>query len=318
MDKINHPECRLDKTSHAIFFTTCTNKVLQDKGEDIFQNWTQSTLQQFSLKVRPSEHSIRDIDIACLYSIDTLMKEPPISNQNTIFNQMDQSALTPREVPLRKRHKITENGNSSRDSTKGQISTATVSIIRTAISHKIALRGRTVQPFSVIMRKTNAYALRHTPPLHVISTSIPPDPIETWLDKQSLDDSPKGMTRVPSEKLKQRMPKSLVVFKDDKGRERILVPVCQCQRLRLVMREHETMLHQNGTRVHYKLSRKYIWPNMARDIKVICKVYQTCEKSKVRRQNLSAEFEQASKDDIHLPRQAYGIDFYVTQKAKYS
>jgi hypothetical protein len=71
---INHPECRLDKTSHAIFFTTCADKVLQDKGEDIFHNWTQSTLQQSSLKAKPSEHSIRDIDIACLYSIDTLMK----------------------------------------------------------------------------------------------------------------------------------------------------------------------------------------------------------------------------------------------------
>jgi hypothetical protein len=32
---INHPECRLDKTSHAIFFTTCADKALQDKGEDM-------------------------------------------------------------------------------------------------------------------------------------------------------------------------------------------------------------------------------------------------------------------------------------------
>jgi transposase InsO family protein len=135
-----------------------------------------------------------------------------------------------------------------------------------------------------------------------------------WPDKQSLDDSPKGMTRVPSEKLKTGMPQSLIVFKDDKGRERILVPVCR--RLSLVMREHETMLHQNGTRVHYELSRKYIWPNMARDIKVMCKACQTCQKSKVRRQNLSAEFEQADKDDIPLPRQAYGIDFYGHTKGE--
>jgi hypothetical protein len=76
------------------------------------------------------------------------------------------------------------------------------------------------------------------------------------------------------------------------------------------------MLHQNGTRVHYELSRKYIWSNMARDVKVICKACQTCEKSKMRRQSLSAEFEQADKDDIPLPRQAYGIGFYGHTKGE--
>ena len=39
-------------------------------------------------------------------------------------------------------------------------------------------------------------------------------------------------------------------------------------------------------------------------------------KSKIRRQNLSAEFEQAEKDDIPLPRQAYGIDFYGHAKGE--
>ena len=32
--------------------------------------------------------------------------------------------------------------------------------------------------------------------------------------------------------------------------------------------------------------------------------------AKVRRQQLSAAFEQADKEDLPLPRQAYGIDFY--------
>jgi hypothetical protein len=49
---INHPECRLDKTSHSIFFMTCTNQVLQDKGEEIFQSWSQDTLQQTATKSR--------------------------------------------------------------------------------------------------------------------------------------------------------------------------------------------------------------------------------------------------------------------------
>jgi hypothetical protein len=107
---------------------------------------------------------------------------------------------------------INEDSNITQDSTEGQSSATIVS--------------DTAQNKCI---RTTSY------PLHVISTSIPPDPIETWPDKQSLDDSPKGMTRVPSEKIKTGMPKSLVVFKDDKGRERTLVPVCQRLK-RLVMR----------------------------------------------------------------------------------
>jgi hypothetical protein len=50
---------------------------------------------------------------------------------------------------------------------------------------------------------------------------------------------------------------------------------------------------------------------MANEIKeVICKACQSCQTVKVRRQNLSAAFEQAEKEDLPLPRQAYGIDFY--------
>jgi hypothetical protein len=42
---------------------------------------------------------------------------------------------------------------------------------------------------------------------------------------------------------------------------------------------------------------------------MICKVGQQCQAAKVRRQQLSAASEQADKEDLPLPRQAYGIDF---------
>ncbi len=42
---------------------------------------------------------------------------------------------------------------------------------------------------------------------------------------------------------------------------------------------------------------------------MICQACQPFQAAKVRRQQLSAAFEQADKED--LPRQAYGIDFYV-------
>ena len=84
----------------------------------------------------------------------------------------------------------------------------------------------------------------------------------------------------------------------------------KCQRQRLVVKENETMLHVDGTSVHHELSRKFYWSNMIKQIKAICKACQQCQAAKVRRQQLSAAFEQADKEDLPLPRQAYGIDFY--------
>jgi hypothetical protein len=49
---------------------------------------------------------------------------------------------------------------------------------------------------------------------------------------------------------------------------------------------------------------------MIKQIKMICKACQPCQAAKVRRQQLSAAFEQADKEDLPLPRQAYDIDFY--------
>ncbi len=101
--------------------------------------------------------------------------------------------------------------------------------------------------------------IRTTPhPLHVISTSPPPDPIETWPAKQSLDDIPSGMARIPQDRLRRGLPRSLIVLRGDKGRERILVP--RCQRQRLVTKEHETMPHQSGARVNYELARNTSGP----------------------------------------------------------
>jgi hypothetical protein len=147
-----------------------------------------------------------------------------------------------------------------------------------------------------------------THPTHVISTTASPAPISTWPDKQSTEDVPKDMVIIPENNKKKEWPPKLIVLKDEKNRERILVPACQ--RVALTKTEHETMLHQDGRRVHYELSRKYYWPKMVEEIKSICKACSKCQNGKIRKQQLSAEFEQAQKEDIPLPRQAYGIDFY--------
>jgi hypothetical protein len=132
---INHLECRLDRASHSIFFTTCTNKVLQEKGEDIFQEWAQSSLEHSSAQIKPSENNARDIDLACLYSIDALMNgtqkrtsstDKLVYNQDQSFNLSAQSAITPQERRLRRRQQIireafmqTENVSQEQGSTVG-------------------------------------------------------------------------------------------------------------------------------------------------------------------------------------------------------
>jgi hypothetical protein len=55
---------------------------------------------------------------------------------------------------------------------------------------------------------------------------------------------------------------------------------------------------------------------MTEKIKNVCAACTICQKAEVRRQNLAAAFQQAELDDIPLPRQAYGIDFYGRAKGE--
>jgi hypothetical protein len=116
-------------------------------------------------------------------------------------------------------------------------------------------------------------------PTHVISTAIiSPDPLETWPDKQDVLDI-RNLIRLTPDQIKKGYPSSLIMIRDDKSRDRILVPICQRQRL--VVKEHETMLHENGKKVHHELIRKYCWPSMVNEIKAICQACNTCQTAKV-------------------------------------
>jgi len=66
------------------------------------------------------------------------------------------------------------------------------------------------------------------------------------------------------------------------------------------------MLYVDGPRVYHELSRKFYWSNMINQIKMICKACEPCQTAKVRRQQLSAAFEQADTEDLPPP----SIDFY--------
>jgi hypothetical protein len=131
---------------------------------------------------------------------------------------------------------------------------------------------------------------------------------------QNPEDVSSGMELLPPEKYKPGWPPDLIVLADKRGWSRILVP--ECQRMALIQTEHETMLHVKGNRVNHELSRSYYWPNMTEEIKSVCAACTICQKAEVRRQNLATAFQQAELDDIPLPKQAYGIDFYGHAKGE--
>jgi hypothetical protein len=139
--------------------------------------------------------------------------------------------------------------------------------------------------------------------LHTTSTILPPKPISQWPALQNPEDIPNDMPRVPPDEIRENLPKNLIVLRDVKARHRILVPAGQC--VALTKTEHETMIHVKGNRVHHELSRLYYWPQMKTQILDICSACSTCQKSQVRRQNLSAEFQQADIKDFPMPRQRY-------------
>ena len=138
-----------------------------------------------------------------------------------------------------------------------------------------------------------------TGPTHTTSTVIPPKPISQWPALQDARDIPKDMPRISPDEIRKGLPRDLIVLRDSKGRQRILVPACQ--RVALIKTEHETMIHVKGNRVHHELSRTYYWPKMSSQVLGICSACPTCQKSQVRRQNLSAEFRQADIKDLPMP-----------------
>jgi hypothetical protein len=120
------------------------------------------------------------------------------------------------------------------------------------------------------------------------------------------------MVRVPKQEIKTGMPLDLIILRDKREKQRILVP--KSQRIPLTQTEHETMLHVKGTRVLHELSRSYFWPKMTEEIKQFCTACEVCQNAQIQRQNLSSVFRQAAEKDMPLPRQAYGIDFYGHEK----
>ena len=71
---INHPECKVDNSTHAVFFTVCSaNEQLHNKGTEAFHKWMESTS---GASITPKTlNGENDIDKLCLQAIHELMKD---------------------------------------------------------------------------------------------------------------------------------------------------------------------------------------------------------------------------------------------------
>ena len=135
-----------------------------------------------------------------------------------------------------------------------------------------------------------------------------PDKHEAWVGQQL-----KGQP-IPEAQIKRfieeipNLSTKLCGLLGDHGQARIIVPLAQQKRL--IMQTHHDLLHQGHNRVYHALRTNYYWPNMQRTVETFVTNCPTCQKSKMRRQHLKAAFHDRDIQDLPLPRQSYGFDFY--------
>jgi hypothetical protein len=243
----NHPEGRVSNSTHAVFFTTCSsNEQLQAKATEAFHAWTNF---MDGAKISPKTlDGGNDIATMCLRAVHALMKDGA-----------SRKKPSPRDVRAQKRAKLSDVSNETE-----------LSNLEDPFKMVVA------PPLQELLDSTCKRTEVH--PMHVISTAISPDPLETCPEKQDVNDIKDMVRLLTPDQIKKRYPSTLIIIRDDKSRERILVP--KCQRQQLVVKEHKTMLHVDGTRVHHELSRKFYWPNMIKEIKGIGKACKSCKRLK--------------------------------------
>ena len=239
---VNHPSCCLDSNQHSVFFTQCAdNQELDQAATKIFSTWYYEAVQEGNSAIlqRVVPYS-QDIDALAVNAINKLLKDGAQRKKNKSAKvtgtkpksgsvpKTDSSKPSARDLRAARRQ-LPDKELTSNDSTAVPLSSPQAECTRAV----------TQQP-------------------HTISTTVPPKPVVQWPALQNIKDIPENMTRVPPEEIRKDLPQDLVVLRDHKGRNLILVPACQRQALTMV--EHETMIHQKGTRVLHELSRTYFWP----------------------------------------------------------
>jgi hypothetical protein len=187
---VNHPECRVSNSTHAVFFTACSsNEQLQAKRTEAFHAWTNS---MDGAKISPKTlDGGNGIDTLCLRAVHALMKDGA-----------SRKKLSPRDVRAQKRAKINVVSNE-------------IELSNLEDPFKMVVAPPTQESLDSTCKRTKVH------PMHVISTAISPDPLETWPNKQDVTDI-QDMVRLTPDQIKKGYPPTLIIIRDDK---------CQRQRL---------------------------------------------------------------------------------------
>ncbi len=109
-------------------------------------------------------------------------------------------------------------------------------------------------------------------------------------------------------------PVGLQGIKGQHGQPRIIVPKQQIRNL--IVQTHNDTLHQGHNRIYSVLMTLYYWSNMPRNIARICGACALCKEQSVRRSHLAASFQARKLEELPMPRQSYGIDFYGVPKGE--
>ncbi len=172
----------------------------------------------------------RDLEELVVGAIDRLMTGG-MSQENVSF-----ALINPRDKRVQKRAKRTLPVDQS-------VSWDSANAIP---SHQSPISDNEIENDIVPLNKEHEKCQRTIKhPLHTITTGSHPLPIDEWPRLQDSQDIPPNMVRVPKQEIKTGMPLDLIVLRDNRGRQRILVP--KIQRIHLTQTEHETMLHVKGT-----------------------------------------------------------------------
>jgi hypothetical protein len=228
---IKHPSCRLDISTHSVFFTeTSKCEELQLASNVIFSSWYAENLTLTHDATFSSETlSYNDVHQLVVSAIDRLMTGGRNQEHNAFAD------LTPRELRAQKR-------NSKRQRTVDQSERLDAdtaipsdqSMGRSQLSDDETNSTFDRTPFSVEEVTSDSPTATPTPenecqrtlrhPLHTISTSAPTLPIERWSALQDPEDVPPNMVQVPKEEIKTGMPSDFIILRDKNGRQRIWFP----------------------------------------------------------------------------------------------
>ena len=313
---INHVECRLPDKQHYVLLTTQTEDLeIVPLVHKQTKAWVKSLPSEERKRVqKTSSKNIKDYHTMIMSSFDNFMRDGASIPR------------TPRELRAEKRSRsngeITlKNPKNKRVRFDDKNSDGQNLAIKLNNKNKRKLDDlQTFEPSKFrqtkarMASKAKNKCVKHKEhEMFSFAKAPKPTPIEEWVGHQP-EDVPTDGRLLKKEEKPNHLPSELVMVLDSKKRKRISVPVPQ--QLPLTRQAHETLLHQKGQRVFRDLEKNYFWKNMEKEVPDICKTCLVCSLHQVKRQRLTADFQMANENNMPLPRQCYGIDFYGHQNGE--